>query len=342
MGMNDVQLPSAALAPGRLNRMFRSGRKAVVLDSEEEIGRVLESALQWLNHDTAFAHGSVVPQFSGLASLAGNHIPGDLAAGDMFRFIPGGIGHMARRFIVYQELQGDSPVCFPEKFWNNGRLAPPPSGLVDDIWALMNRILGSSLPRPVVPGTFGIEVALLVYPARISDTENLHALFADSAGGWTRLGGSLDRRGGEARGPFRRRYLHGLYALSYLVPGLSLVLKRINDLSPSERDDGMPSYTSVIGAPHVDSAKYITALTGSRHNLRTEAMEDESWVEIPVARGQLSVFPSGKLERVDAILPTRHRVLIDEPPGVITSNAPNITLSLAIVDSPTGEQLRLT
>jgi hypothetical protein len=196
MGMNDVQLPSAALAPGRLNRMFRSGRKAVVLDSEEEIGRVLESALQWLNHDTAFAHGSVVPQFSGLASLAGNHIPGDLAAGDMFRFIPGGIGHMARRFIVYQELQGDSPVCFPEKFWNNGRLAPPPSGLVDDIWALMNRILGSSLPRPVVPGTFGIEVALLVYPARISDTENLHALFADSAGGWTRLGGSLDRRGG--------------------------------------------------------------------------------------------------------------------------------------------------
>jgi hypothetical protein len=330
-----------ALAPGRLNRMFKSGNKAVVLDDEEEISRILDSALEWLNRATRLAQDSVVPLFSGLVSLAENHIPGKTGAGDMLRFIPGGIGHMARRFVVYQESPEDSPVCFPEEFWNDGRLAPPPPGLVEDIWTLMTRTLASSLSRPVVAGTFGIEVALLVYPPRMTDTENLHALFADSAGRWGRLGFLLDRRGNEAGGLFRRRYLHTLYVLSCLVPGLGSVLQRINRRWANERNDGLSPHTSIIGAPHVDSTKYITALTGSRHNLRTEVMEDDGWAEIPVAKGQLSVFPSGKMARVDSIPPTLHRVLICEPPGVRTSNAPNVSLSLAIVDSPTGERLRL-
>jgi hypothetical protein len=310
---------------------------AVVLDRDDRINMLIESTLDWLGlSDSARSRGHI-PFDSNLFDLACNHQNGNMRVGDMFRFTPNLFGHIARKLLVYRSPGGDALQVFPNFFNSGGRCVPVPQLIFETAWDLMFNVLVGVLPE-ASRFAFAVEVDILVYPTSNSIVSAVQNLLADSSllselgsstGFWSRLGRRLDASKARAAAVLKRRGARGLVAEA-LEELRAFRAKRSEKVS-SARADTIPKDFHVIAPAHFDRTRYLTGLMGHRENLETQVLWDDTWISLPVTVDALAIFPSSKITTVSDIAPTRHRVLIHEPPGYVATASRNITVSLAIV-----------
>ncbi|HXZ87745.1 MAG TPA: hypothetical protein VEF07_04180 [Candidatus Binataceae bacterium] len=315
---------------------------AVVLREDDRVGELLESVLDWLGLDDR----SPTDCFGGsLVDLARNHQKGNMSAGDMLRFVPGLFGHVSRKFVVCPSGVDRSLRAYPDSFHVGHRRLPVPYDILRSVWNLTSDVLAKALPEFAGNPAYATEVDVLSYPTSSLDVTRLFALLTDStlladsasfAGFWSRLGHRIDAARDNAAGVFGAKVMRDIFAISSLIPGLKGFVTTLNERLSQEGERSVPRNYRVIGAPHVDNAKYITALAGRRENLYTEIFWADRWIRLPVTSDDLAIFPSGKAATLSDIPATRHRVLLYDPPGSEASVLRNVTLSISIVDRPSN------
>jgi len=311
---------------------------AVVLDRDDRVKMLVESTLDWLGLSDSSRSRGDVPFDSSLFDLARNHHNGNMRVGDMFRFTPNSFGHIARKLLIYRSPGGGAVQVFPSVFNSGGRCVAVPQPILETAWGLMYDVLVGTLPE-ASGFSFAVELDILVYPTSNSIVSAVRNLLADSAllselgsstGFCSRLGGRLDAVKARAAAVLKRRGARGLVAEA-LEELRAFESKRSEKVS-SARADSIPQDFHVIAPAHFDRTRYLTGLMGRRENLDTQVLWDDTWVSLPVTNDALAIFPSSKITIVSDIAPTRHRVLIHEPPGYVATASRNITVSLAIVD----------
>ena len=317
-----------------LSRLFHKER-AVILSEDDRIRRLLESVLEWLGLTDVSGTNNHSAFDSDLVGLARNHHDGNTSAGDMLRFVPSSIGHVARKFLVYPSAVDQSLQAFHDSFCLRDRRVPVPYDILHWSWNLMSEVLVSALPKHASTLAYAVEVDVLVYPTSQTDLNRLHTLLADSGGFWSQLGHRLDANKANAVGMFDKKVIRDLFAVASLIPGIGGFLRMLNERMMAA-SDSVPKDYHVIGGPHVDNTKYLTGLVGCRDSMLTQILCAKHWVPLPVTSDSLAIFPSLKIASVSDISPTRHRVLLWDPPENGRSAKRNITLSLSIVDRPPG------
>lgn len=317
-----VRLRSEEL--GRLGELFRAGVPIVILEDDARITKILDGVLDTTN--------GLFPWGSSVLDLAQNHIPGNISQGDMLRFVPEGIGHIARKILVFDDGTG-RPRVEPLHPSRDDRRAPSlPDGLVDLVWDLMGEIVAAATPEDVTFPSYGVEIGLLAYPATVGDLQAIEALLRDSGGQGTRVGQRLDAINAAAAGPFGKRPLNRVYAPLSLVPGIRRLLAWLNDrMKRGSEDHRVPAGSKLIGEPHVDGTKAITALASIRRSIRTEFIAGGEWHELALNASTLTVFPSAWLSDSLGVVPTVHRILVPSDPEPESDATPDITLSLSII-----------
>jgi hypothetical protein len=326
------EITSRTVVHGALSGSFESGAAAVLLCGDERVPSLFQSVLEWLGLED-----SCSPDWFGnhLIDLARNHLQDNVHIGDMIRFQPGVFGHIARKFVVFQE-GADQPLrAFPNSFYINSRRIPVPYDILEAAWSLKSDVLMSVMPPGINPLEFAVELDVLVYPTCGSDIYRLYSLLADSCGAWARLGHQIDANKGNALGWFDKKIARECFAIMSLIPGLKNVMTALNNRSWIAGDDGSNSNYSVIGGPHIDKSKYVTGLIGSRSNLQTQIYSEKRWVPLPVTSDMMTIFPGLRIGSLSKIPPTLHRILLESPVDEQDSDARNITLSLALVSRPT-------
>jgi hypothetical protein len=87
----------------------------------------------------------------------------------------------------------------------------------------------------------------------------------------------------------------------------------------------------IVGDPHVDSEKVLTALASDRDVLITEVYDGKRWVELPLTPDTLTILPCEKMTKY-RVAPTVHRISIKEHTLTSTLSKSNVTLGLAVVE----------
>ena len=342
--MGEIGEPIPLITPreidrGDMPRLFHEV-PAVVLREDHRVGGLLESVLDWLGLNDR----STTDCFGGsLVDLARNHQKGNMSTGDMLRFVPGSFGHVSRKFVVCPSGVDHSLRAYPDSFYLGHRRLPVPYDILRSAWNLTSDVLAKALPAFASNSAYATEVDVLSYPTSSLDVTRLFALLTDStlladsasfAGFWSRLGHRIDAVRDHAAGVFGAKVMRDVFAISSLIPGLKGFVTSLNERMSQEGARSVPRNYRVIGAPHVDNAKYITALAGRRENLHTEILWADRWIRLPVTSDGLVIFPSGKAATLSDIPATRHRVLLYDPPGNEATTLRNVTLSISIVDRP--------
>ncbi len=323
-GSTVVECPQHKIVPGRLGECFRNGAKAVLLD-DPRAADIWNRLLGPLSQEASSAGGSLLPWEDNLPQMAKNHLAGNIFAGDMLRFIPGGIGHIARRIILVPTEDG-SIDTIPTHF--SGKSIP--EDVIRPAWELMTEVLRSTLPVHAPLPPYRVTIEMLKYPNSFDEVEQIVALLSDTLGGFTRLGMRMDTWRWHATGLFSAPYLREILAFGSLVPGLHKLLNTFNRWMTPANNRRVPEGTSVIGGPHTDGSKIVTALLSERETLTTEVETGQRWVGLPLSTDRLAIFPSARLDPRFGILPTRHRILIQTQPLVEQPVKRNITLSLTV------------
>ena len=163
--------------------------------------------------------------------------------------------------------------------------------------------------------------------------------YVSSAGFWSQLGHRIDANKKDAVGVFDKKGLRDVFAMASLIPGLKRLMMTLNERMSAARGNSLPKDHYVIGGAHVDSNKYLTALSGRRDNLETQILWAGNWISLPVTGDTLAIFPSAKISSLTKTSATRHRVLLWEPKDNEDIAGQNITLSLSIVDRPAYSDL---
>lgn len=319
-----VECPQHEFVPGRLGECFRNGVKAVLLD-DPRAAHVWNRLLGPMPERTSTAGGSLPPWEATLPQVAKNHLAGNIFAGDMLRFIPGGIGHIARRIILVPVEDG-SIVTIPAHFSHKSI----PEDDVRVVWKLMTDVLRSTYPADSPLPPYRVTIEMLKYPNSFDEVEQIVALLGDTFGGCTRLGMRMDTWRWQAAGLFATPYLREIVAFASLIPGLRKLIHTFNRWMTPLSYRHVPEGTSVIGGPHTDGSKIVTALLSERETLTTEVHTGQRWLDLPLTTGRLAIFPSARLDPRLSILPTLHRILIQTQPPVEQPAKPNITLSLTV------------
>jgi len=86
----------------------------------------------------------------------------------------------------------------------------------------------------------------------------------------------------------------------------------------------------MIGPPHCDGGKTVTALLSERETLSTEIYTGKKWVKLPLSSDRLAIFPSAAINRSLDISPTLHRILVNKRIPVEEPQKRNITLLLTV------------
>lgn len=312
------------IVPGKLGECFRNGAKAVLLD-DPRAADIWNRLLGPLSQEASSGSGSLPPWEDNIHQMAKNHLAGNIFAGDMLRFIPGGIGHIARRIILIPTEDGAIDTI-PSHF--SGKSIP--KEVVRPVWQLMTEVLRSTLPAHSPLPPYRVTIEMLKYPNSFDEVEQIVALLSDTLGGCTRLGMRMDTWRWQAAGLFAAPYLREIVAFGSLVPGLHKLLHTFNRWMTSANNRRVPEGTTVIGGRHTDGSKIVTALLSERETLTTEVETGQRWVELPLSTDRLAIFPSARLDPRLGILPTWHRILIQTQPPIEQPVKRNITLSLTV------------
>jgi hypothetical protein len=318
-----------------LARLFVNGAKAVMVRDDDRIHRLVDAILEWFGADEPHSASLQSPFGKNLLNLARNHIAGNRLLGDILRFEPGRIVHTARKFIVYGSAIDQSLRTFPDRFYVGNHCALVPCMIKELVSNLMSEIFSSSFPwSHSFHSSYAIEVEVLTYPGSRSDVEAIGNTLADSFGRWSRWGYLIDAYRNNAYGIFDVKIIRDFYALCSLLPGIGRLLRFLNTRMAVARTGPLPDDYFLLGRPHVDDGRYITALTGCRENLHTQILGAGAWIPLEVSPNALAIFPSQRITQSSAIPATYHRILLYDPPGNGNLAVRNISLSLSIIDRP--------
>ena len=336
------RITQEGLERGELPSLFHE-RGAAILREDDRVHRLVESVLGWLGYANGGTADRQLAFGDNLIDIARNHLEGNMCLGDMVRFVPKSLGYLARKFLVYPTSADGSLQAFPSAFRLNHRSVSVPQCILETAWELMSQLLTSALPTHAETLTYAVLVEILVYPTCSLDVSKLHTLLTDatmltnyvsSAGFWSQLGHRIDANKKDAVGVFDKKGFRDVFAMASLIPGLKRLMMTLNERMSAARGNSLPKDHYVIGGAHIDSNKYVTALTGRRDNLETQILWAGNWISLPVSGEILSIFPSAKISSLSEISATPHRVLLWEPPDSESAAGQNITLSLSIVDRP--------
>lgn len=301
-----VHCSNNEIVPGKLGELFQQGAKALLLDDHR-------AALIWkwmMDPQTptgALGSGLLSGREDFLFQIARNHITGNLNAGDMLRFTPGGIGHIARKIVFVREENGAFKTI-PRSF-SEGTI---PLELLDTAWSIMTDLLHSTFPTQISLPKYKVSLELLKYPGSFEEIEHISSLLGDSSGRWTRMGMAMDAWKGQAAGLFDVKFFRDFTAIASVIPVLNRILRAINDRMVPYSHKSVPDGTSLVGAPHCDGSKILTVLLGDRSTLTTEVYTGQEWKTLPVASNRMAILPSEQIDPRLGIVPTLHRILIQD------------------------------
>lgn len=318
------------LKSGELAQLFCEGTIAAILSKDERVQRLFKSILEWLGLANTGRMGNH-SRFGNLLDLARNYRARNATGGDMLTFQPGFVVNMSRKFLVY-ESTNRSLQAFPNYFCLGDQRTCVPDAALQLIWNLMSDIFASVLPRKThIP--FAVQVECLIYPISYSDVSSINDFLSNSTGRWQRLAYRIEKKRSEASGAFDKRIIRDLYAVATLIPAIQRFICMLNDRIRTSTNS-VPKEHYLLNRPHCDVGKYVTALVGSRDNVRTDVLGQRQWIRLPITASTLAIFPSPKLSSYTGIAPTVHRVLLEENATKSEFAKQNVTLSLSIVDPP--------
>ena len=334
--MNDG--PIAWLTPDELkdrdsSRLFCSA-SALVLHEDKRIRQLVESTFDWLGLADSTAREGQSSFPTNLLDLARNHHDANMHLGDMVRFAPKSLGHIARKFLIHPSATNSSLQVLPATFCSGNRRESVPREIVEPSWSLMSEIVASVLPRKAGSLAYGVEVDVLVYGNSSSDLRSLHSLLADSAGFWSRLGHRVDASKEDAAGFLSRRGIRDFFGIASQIPGLRRPMAALNARMRVTDEHLSRKGSQVIGCAHIDETKYLTGLIGRRRNVETQYLWEGHWFPLPISDDSMVVVPSGKAMAVGSGPATLHRVLMHDVSDDGEALPQNLTLSLAVVDLP--------
>jgi hypothetical protein len=311
-----VECPAKEFIPGRIGEYFRGGAKAVVLDDPR-------AADIW--HRLLSPSESLFSRNDNLLDIAQNHHAGDINVGDMLRFIPGGIGHIARKIMLVPSENG-AIGTLPRHLSN----ISIPQDLLQSVWGLMADVLQSTYPAHSKLPPYAVTIELLKYPSSFGEVEKIAALLSDTCGAWTKLGMNMDSWKMEAVGLFDLPYLRDCTAFASLIPGLRNALRRLNRWMIPFSRKCVQGGNRIIGSPHCDGSKIVSALLSERQTITTEIHTGQEWLTLPLTPDRLTIIPALEIDPHLGILPTWHRILVQENKPLEQPSKRNITLSLTV------------
>ena len=332
------------LQSGLIGDLFREGASAVILQHDDRIKDIWHAYAQ-LTHEPVYSKKTTSSCWDEqLINVARNHHSGDLTAGDMLRFIPGHMGHIARKMKIYPEINHfpnthNRRLCVePKAFWHGTYEHSLADEILTTSWQLMSEVLNSVIPTANLSQPYAVALERIKYPIH-GDLDKMFSLLSDAAGGWTSLGQKIDTHKTLAAGPFAYHRVKDLFALGMLVPGIKNILSLSNEWFKRNHSEQATETQRIVHAPHIDSTKYVTALASDRDVLTTQVWHDGEWIDLPLSIDSIAIFPSRKLSKLLSIKPTYHRVLMKQPvtKKATTDNVAtrsNVTLSLGIIDYP--------
>lgn len=217
----------------------------------------------------------------------------------------------------------------PPSFVQGRRHYAPGPALLDQCWSIGRRLMMALAPDGTPPGDMQIVVQRLKYQESAEDFDRLGALARNSLGRWGRAGCGLDERRWQAAGVLSLRGLSDLYGMLADAPGVGRLLRRLNRLllHGDRRRDIAPDQTLIEGA-HFDH-RYFSALCGERSQMLTQVFADGGWIDLPIDRATLAVFPGSMATQAYGVRHVLHRVLHVEKPGQVGGRNPrtdNVTL----------------
>jgi hypothetical protein len=327
-----VRVSRDDLKPGSLATLFKSGAKAVILTGDQRVYQ-LWNGLFGAKLCGSEKNGDIEPPWeSSLLNTARNHRSGDMNLGEMLRFVPGSFAHSARKTIVFQAPDQQQHLqTIPKNYFNNNRGMTFPQNLLRTAWDLMSEIVSStSLDGPGDP-PYAVAIEQLKYPSSSVDLDKIFELLSDSGGKWTQIGHRLDAYKATAMGPFNTRVVRDLFAVLSLVPGFRSLLHQANGFLTGLDHKNVSEGMRIVGDPHVDSEKVLTALASDRDVLITEVYDGKRWVELPLSPDTLTILPCEKMTKY-RVAPTVHRILIKDRTLTSTLSKSNATLGLAVVE----------
>lgn len=319
-----VECPLNEFVPGRLGECFRGGAKAVLLD-DPRAADIWQRLLSSLAPAASSGDGSLFPWDHSPLQIAKNHRAGNIDAGDMLRFIPGAFGHIARKIILVPKQDG-SIETLPAHFSH----VDIPQELLRIVWELMTDVLHSTFPTHLPIPPYAVTIELLKYPSSFDEVEQIAALLSDTCGKWTQFGMQMDTWKAQAAGLFDVPYMRDCTAFASLIPGLRELLRILNRWMIPFSYKQVQEGSCIIGSPHYDGAKIVTALLSERDTLTTEIHTGQQWITLPLNSDRLAIFPSWKIDRGLGIHPTLHRILVQKHPTVQQPAKRNITLTLTV------------
>lgn len=323
------------LKPGAMASMFQRGAKAVTLRGDPRVGRL------WDELTNGGCDSVDFPWEVDLLQIANNHKKGNIDVGDMLRFVPRGISHFARKFLISPDQHGQMQT-YPSSFSDGDRKWMADEDCLWETWELISKLLYSMMPKGVAPGPFSVCIDILKYPNFSSDLSKILTLLADSAGGWTQFGQQLDAYKFQMSSAIDFRHLRARdwFAWGAKVPGIGSALRYLNAIVERHNGHQIPQGHEIIGAAHIDRTKTITALISDRDTLVTEVRDGRRWVTLPLTADSITVFPSRRIATCGKLQPTCHRVLMKtDSASQSTDCRPNITLSLGILDAEVTKQI---
>ena len=327
-----VKLLATDLKPGRLEQLFLQGAKAVILENDPRVGQLCEWFLGKKGSASGKTQKEKMEWGDSIFDIGRNHQTNNLFSGDMLRFTPGAIGHIARKIIIFPSAKDQHLQTFPGFFWKGNQPIRLPNQIKELAWDLMSDILLSSIPNKFDKNGYGVAINLLKYPESHKDFEKILTLLADSSGRWTRIGQSLDASKALAAGIFNTKGVRDLFAIASLIPGIGVFLRKLNRSLVDKTNSRDSESYQIIGGPHTDGNNWLVGLASERDSIITEIHDGAQWVELPLTPNTLAIFPGQKIKGKLAVEPTVHRILIKK--NKVRNFQTNFTLSINIVDLP--------
>jgi len=317
------------LKPGLLGKLFHSGIKVVIL-KDPRIAKIWEGFLGSPNSNFENSLPIRMPWQENLYSMACNHAPNDVSLGDMLRFTPGIIGHIARKMKIFPVSDGNVMQAIPEYFLQRNEKLFYSDQLLQLVWELMSDVFKSTAPD-ISPAPYAVNIDILKYPNAV-ELEMVCALLADASGKWTQIGYKIDTYKGIAKGVFDKKIIRDLFGLSLLVPGMNILLRKLNTILNRNAKRSGANGMLTIGAEHVDSSKLLTGLVSDRDILKTQIYTGKCWVDLSLTPNTMAIFPSMRITKDSGFAPTWHRILLEKKAPGSGKSKQNVTLSLSITD----------
>lgn len=325
-----ISCSRADLQPGKLGMLLRDGGIAGILKNDPRIKWLWDSqcGLPSIVQEMAYPWDSTIEE------IARNHQKGSIVLGDMLRFVPGGLGYIARKSVLFKD-SGNGLKTTPEKFYGKEGCIEFNKEFLQIVWDIIHDVLRSMFSENYPLPAYGIKIELLKYPKGQASLDEINALLDDVSGFWTRIGRHLDKKKAETVGFLSLRGLKDLFALGHLIPGINNLLDGLNKSLPGANKREVSENSILIGEPHVDN-KILTALISDRDIIKTQVYDEkqEQWVSLPLTIDSLAFFPARLMNKKLKISPTIHRILLSKVRDREEVLRPNITLNLSVVPWP--------